>query len=92
MKLYSVYITTNASRSSLYTGVTSKLEERAFQHKNKVFPGFTRRYNINRLVYFENFLRISDAIAREKEIKGWARAVDPSRHDYGTLLAMKDIK
>jgi putative endonuclease len=58
----------------LYTGVTSKLEQRAWQHKNHVFGGFTDRYNIDRLVYFEVYTTVQRAIAREKEIKGWTRA------------------
>jgi len=73
MKHYAVYLLTNASRSSLYTGVTSTLHQRSFQHKQSVFVGFTSKYNVNRLVYYEMFLRIDDAIAREKQIKGWTR-------------------
>ena len=73
MKHYYVYILTNVSRASLYTGVTSKLPSRYFQHKTKFYSGFTARYNISRLVYCEMFLGIDNAIAREKEIKGWTR-------------------
>ena len=74
MKIYHVYILSNASRSSLYTGVTSKLVTRDFQHEIKFFTGFTAKYNVNRLVYYEAFYRIDNAIAREKQIKGWRRA------------------
>jgi len=74
MKIYHVYILSNASRSSLYTGVTSKLVTRDFQHEIKFFKGFTAKYNVNRLVYYEAFYRIDNAIAREKQIKGWRRA------------------
>ena len=74
MKTYHVYILTNVSRSSLYTGVTGKLVKRDFQHEIKFFKGFTAKYNVNRLVYYEAFFRIEDAIAREKQIKGWRRA------------------
>jgi len=70
---YYVYILTNASRT-LYTGVTNDLERRVLEHKRKLIPGFTRRYNLTRLVYFEEFGDIRDAIAREKQIKGWLRA------------------
>lgn len=57
----------------MYIGVTSNLERRVLQHRRKLFPGFTARYNINRLVYFEVFGEISDAIGREKQIKSWSR-------------------
>jgi putative endonuclease len=73
MKTYYVYIMTNRTRT-LYTGVTGDLERRVFQHKHKLLPGFTRDYHINRLVYFESFGDIRDAIAREKQIKGWLRS------------------
>ena len=58
----------------LYAGVTGDLERRVFQHKAKEIDGFTKKYNIHRLVYFEAFGDIRDAIAREKQIKGWLRA------------------
>ena len=74
MKLYRVYILTNVSRSTLYTGITSTLPGRLWDHKEKVHSGFTVKYNVNRLVYFETFLRVGDAIAREKQIKGWRRS------------------
>ncbi len=73
MKTYYVYIMTNAKRT-LYTGVTGNLERRVFQHKHKLLPGFTREYNINRLVYYETFGQIRAAIAREKQLKGLLRA------------------
>ena len=71
-KQFSVYIMTNVQRSHvLYTGVTGNLVRRVWQHKNKSDQGFTSRYNLNRLVYYENFVYPDSAIAREKEIKGW---------------------
>ncbi len=73
MKNFSVYIMTNSSKT-LYTGVTSDLEKRVFEHKNKLMPGFTTRYNITRLVYFETTEDAHSAISREKQIKGWTRA------------------
>jgi putative endonuclease len=73
MKQYYVYIMANVSRT-LYTGVTNNLECRVYEHKEKTAPGFTSTYNINRLVYYEDFGDIRDAIAREKQIKGWLRA------------------
>jgi putative endonuclease len=57
----------------LYIGVTNDLEDRVFQHKNKRIPGFSARYNIQKLVYFELFRDVRAAIAREKELKGWLR-------------------
>ncbi len=63
---------TNKSRT-LYTGVTNDLERRVYEHKQKIVPGFTARYNITRLVYFELTQDVEAAIAREKQIKGWLR-------------------
>lgn len=73
MGLYYVYILTNPSRT-LYVGVTNDLERRVYQHRHKLVEGFTRRYNITRLVYFEDTTDILAAIAREKQLKGWTRA------------------
>jgi putative endonuclease len=73
MKNYYVYILANRTRV-LYTGVTNNLERRISQHKNGITPGFTSQYNVTRLVYYETFSGIRDAIAREKQIKGWLRA------------------
>lgn len=72
LRNYFVYIMASKSRT-LYTGVTSNLEGRVIQHRRKLFPGFTARYNINRLVYFEVFGEIVAAIGREKQIKSWGR-------------------
>jgi putative endonuclease len=71
-KQYYVYIMTNNSRT-LYTGVTGDLERRIYEHKRKLLPGFTAKYNITRLVYFEVTQDVQAAIAREKQIKGWLR-------------------
>jgi putative endonuclease len=72
-KDYYVYIMTNKSRT-LYTGVTNDLIRRVYEHKNKVNPGFTSKYNIQFLVYYETAPDINIAIMREKQIKGWLRA------------------
>jgi len=72
-EIYRVYIMCNISKM-LYTGVTNNLERRVFQHKSKEIDRFTKKCNIHRLVYFEAFGDIRDAIAREKRIKGWLRA------------------
>jgi putative endonuclease len=70
-----VYIMTNRPRSHvLYAGVTGNLPHRVFQHKNKLVPGFTSRYNLTRLVYYEEFVYPDAAIHREKEIKAWRRS------------------
>jgi putative endonuclease len=69
---YYVYILTNKSKT-LYTGVTNDLERRLYEHKNKLIPGFTLKYNITRLVFFETTPNVRAAIAREKQIKGWTR-------------------
>ena len=63
---------TNKSRT-LYTGVTNDLERRVYEHKKKLVPGFTTKYNITQLVYFEVTQDVGVAIAREKQIKGWLR-------------------
>lgn len=68
-----VYIMSSKSRR-IYTGVTNSVYHRALQHKSGEIEGFTKKYNINRLVYYEEFRYIGNAIAREKEIKGWDRA------------------
>ena len=63
---------TNKSRT-LYTGVTNNLQRRVYEHKEKLIPGFTTKYNINKLIYYEIFNDVNLAIAREKQIKGWLR-------------------
>ena len=66
---YYVYILTNKSNTVLYVGVTSDLERRVWEHKEKVYAGFTSKYNVNKLVYYEDFQWIHDAIARKKTIE-----------------------
>ncbi|MFA5308741.1 MAG: GIY-YIG nuclease family protein [Dehalococcoidales bacterium] len=73
MKEYYVYILAN-KRGALYTGVTSDLERRVYEHKNKIFEGFTKKYNIDRIVYYETTNDINAAITREKQIKGLLRS------------------
>ena len=72
--LYYVYILTNAYNKVLYTGVTNDLERRLYEHKLKNIKGFTQKYNVDKLVYFEQFDFIDLAISREKQIKGYSRA------------------
>jgi putative endonuclease len=73
MKDYHVYIVASKRNGTLYTGVTNDLERRIYEHKNKLVPGFTSRYDVNLLVYFESCPSIQVAIEREKQIKGWTR-------------------
>jgi putative endonuclease len=72
-RVFHVYILSNVSRM-LYVGVTNDLERRTYEHKHKLVPGFSTKYNLHRLVYFEAFGHIGDAIAREKQLKGWLRS------------------
>ena len=69
---YYVYIMTNKSKT-LYIGVTSDLVRRVYEHKQKLVEGFTKRYNITNLAFYESTTDIESAIAREKQIKGWLR-------------------
>lgn len=69
-----IYFITNINNIVLYLGVTSNLKGRIYQHKNKVYPdSFTSKYNCHKLVYFEAFSSIEEAIAREKNLKNWKR-------------------
>ena len=87
-RTYYVYILTNKS-GTLYTGVTGRLKARVLQHRNKEVAGFTKKYNIDRLLYYECFTDVRSAIAREKAIKGWVRrkkldlitSMNPDRRD-----------
>ncbi len=72
-KQFFVYIMTNVSRT-LYIGITNSLERRVHEHRIKEADGFTRKYNITMLAYFEEFDSIRDAIEREKQLKNWSRA------------------
>ena len=71
-KSYCVYILTNKSHT-LYTGITSNLIKRIWEHKNKLADGFTKKYNINKLIYYEQYKDISYALQREKQVKSWTR-------------------
>jgi len=73
LHLYYVYILTNANHKVLYTGVTNDLERRCFEHKQKKIMGFTQKYNVDKLIYYEKFDFVDLAIAREKQIKGYSR-------------------
>lgn len=73
MKQYYVYIMTNFTNTTLYIGVTNNVARRAFEHKAKLIPGFIKRYNLNKLIYFEVFKDIKEAITREKTLKNLVR-------------------
>lgn len=73
MKKYYVYIMTNHSRT-LYIGMTNDLERRVSEHKSKLIPDFTSKYNVTKLAYYEVTNDVHEAIAREKQIKGWLRS------------------
>jgi len=70
---YYVYLLTNKTNTVLYTGVTNNLLKRVFEHRKEYVDGFTKRYNLKKLVYYESHQDINTAIRREKEIKGWVR-------------------
>lgn len=72
-KQFYVYIMTNKMHTVLYTGVTNNLQRRVYEHKNKLILGFTAKYNVNKLIFYEVFGNPEEAIAAEKKIKGWTR-------------------
>ena len=74
MKKYYVYILTNKTNDVLYIGVTNNIQRRMFEHKNKLVQGFTSKYNCDKLVYCEICNDVNDALAREKQLKGWSRS------------------
>lgn len=80
---YYLYVLSNNYNGTLYIGVTNDLERRMFEHKNKLIEGFTKKYGLNRLVYFETFQYINDAIKREKNMKKW-------KPDWKNKLFQKD--
>ncbi len=73
MKEYYVYILSNSTNSTLYVGMTNDLCRRLYEHKNKLISGFTKKYNIHKLVYFEKTTDVKAAIQREKRLKKWNR-------------------
>ena len=71
---YYVYILTNWNDSVMYIGVTNNLERRLYEHRNHLTDGFTKKYNVHKLVYFEYTNNVYSALEREKQLKGWTRA------------------
>ena len=72
-KAYYVYLLTNWNNKIMYVGITNDLERRIYEHKEKVVKGFTEKYNVNKLVYYEQTSDVDAALNREKEIKKWRR-------------------
>jgi putative endonuclease len=73
MKAYFIYIMTNKGRTTLYVGVTNSLVRRVSQHRKGEVEGFTRKYNLTLMMYYEKYDDVRDAIRREEQIKGWTR-------------------
>lgn len=71
---YHVYMLASRKHGTLYLSVTNDLSRRVYQHKTKAFPGFTSRYGVDKLVWYESYDQIMDAIAREKALKKWRRS------------------
>ncbi len=96
-KQYYVYILTNKSNKVLYVGVTNDLVRRMFEHKNKLIEGFTKRYNLVKLVYYEATNDINSAIKREKQLKNWHRdwkinLITQSNPDWEDLTRSEDAE
>ena len=72
-RIYAIYILTNNANTVLYTGVTNDLKRRVWEHKEKLVEGFTKKYHLGKLVYYETCEDVTSAIAREKQIKGLRR-------------------
>ena len=97
--IYYIYILTNKNNTVLYTGVTNDLVRRCHEHKNKLHKGFTEKYNVDKLVYYEVFDFIEMTIKREKQIKGYSRAkkdllidnVNPERNELYNNGVIQEI-
>ena len=90
---YYVYILTNQTDEVMYVGVTNDLKRRIYEHKSGVFQGFTKRYKVNKLVYYEKYSEITRAISREKQLKHWCRKkknalVENENPEYRELLLL----
>lgn len=92
--MYYVYILTNKTNSVIYIGVTNDLQRRLYEHKNEQIEGFTKKHHVHKLVYFEEYSEVNDAIVREKQLKCWARVKknwlvetkNPSWDDWGAAF------
>ncbi len=97
MRTYHVYILTNVNRNVMYVGVTNNLEQRVAEHRAGTGGEFTKRYSVTTLVYAEEYEWIEEAIAREKQIKGWRRSkkdalVETINPTWADLFAPTDLK
>ena len=72
-KIYAIYILTNYNETTFYIGVTGDLQKRIWEHKNKIVDGFTKKYNVDKLVYYELTDNVETALNREKQLKRWHR-------------------
>ena len=101
-KTYAVYILTNYNQTTFYVGVTGNLQKRIWEHKNKFAEGFTKKYKIHELMYYEIYTDVELAIAREKKLKHWKKSwkwdlidtVNPERKNLyqdGNVLPIKTI-
>ena len=72
--MYYVYIVSNKNNTVTYIGVTNNIIRRIYEHKNKMIEGFTCKYNVNKLVYYEEYNEVKYAIEREKQLKGWSKS------------------
>ena len=94
MKKGYVYILSNKTDDVLYIGVTSDLLRRIYEHRNHLVEGFTDKYNVTKLLYYEGYDRVEDAIRREKQLKGWRRekkidlikTMNPNFEDFYDVL------
>jgi putative endonuclease len=96
-RTYYVYIATNVARTAMYIGVTNDITRRMVEHRSGIGGGFTSHYRIGTLVYAETAERIEDAIAREKQLKGWTRArknalVEAANPSWADLLEPDEAK
>ena len=92
MKYYYVYILASRQNGTLYVGVTNDLIQRTYQHKNDLIAGFTKKYKVHNLVYYEQFNDVNTAITREKQLKNWHRKwklqlIEKSNPDWKDLYA-----
>ncbi len=77
---YYIYFLTNSNNKVMYVGVTNDLRRRVYEHQNKLVKGFTEKYNVNKLVYYEQTNDVISALTREKEIKKWRAGKEKSGH------------
>ena len=99
-KTYYVYILASKRNGTLYIGVTNDLERRLYEHKNNLIEGFTNKYNVHHLVYYEDVNDVQSALQREKQLKRWTRKwkieliekVNPEWHDLADDLVLQQEK